>query len=133
MLQDHKTLIEQVRRLAMPLSRSDRLALIRVIASLGTSEHEESADAATDGSVLAAEQQAWLARPPAERKQYGGEYVAVHDGKVVDHDPLQRALYLRARSRYGSQPVLIVKADWDAMPDFTIHSPQLETGHAVQL
>ena len=42
MLQDRKTLIEQVRRLAMPLSSSDRLALIRAIASLGTSEQEEA-------------------------------------------------------------------------------------------
>jgi hypothetical protein len=50
----------------------------------------------------------------------------VHDKEVVDHDPDQRALYLRVLARYGPQPVLIVRADWDAMPEFTIHSPRLE-------
>lgn len=133
MLQDRQTLIEQVRRLAMPLSSSERLALIRAIASLGPTEPGRSADASSGGGVLAAEQEAWFARPHAERNRYAGEYVAVHEGKVVDHDPNQRAIYLRARSYYGNQPVLIVKADWDTEPEFTIRSPQLEPGHAVQL
>jgi hypothetical protein len=44
----------------------------------------------------------------------------------VDHDPDQRALYLRVRGQYERRPVLIIHADWDTMPDFTIHSPRLE-------
>ena len=55
-----------------------------------------------------------------------GEYVAIHRGEVMDHDPDQRTLYLRVRARFGRQPVLIVKADWNVMPDFTLHSPRLE-------
>lgn len=133
MLQDRNALIEQVRRLVRPLDSTDRLALIRAIASLDISEHEVDTDTSTDGEVLDAEQEAWFAQPTAERQRYAGEYVAVHEGKVVDHDPDQRTLYLRVRSRYGNQPVLIVKADWEASPEFTIHSPQLEPGHAIQL
>ena len=44
----------------------------------------------------------------------------------MDHDADQRTLYLRVRARFGRQPVLIVKADWNVMPDFTLHSPRLE-------
>ena len=116
MLQDRRAVIEQVRR----------LALIRAIASLEIPKRERGADANANRRALDAEQELWFARPSAERKRYAGEYVAVHGGEVVDHDPDQRALYLRVRGRYGRRPVLIVRADWNATPDFTIHSPRLE-------
>ena len=126
MLRNRTTVIEQVRRLAMPLSNADRLALIRAITSLETPKRERGANVSADGQTLDAEQEAWFARPSAERKRYAGEYVAVHGGEVVDHDPDQRALYLRVLARYGHQPVLIVRADWNTTPEFTIHSPRLE-------
>jgi len=127
MLRDRKTMIEQVRRLAIPLSSTDRLALIRAIASLETPERKQVSRPEANGHTLDAEQEAWFARPSAERKRrYAGEYVAVRAGEVVDHDPTQRALYLRVLVRYGSQPVLIVRADWDAASEFAIHSPRLE-------
>lgn len=126
MLQNRMTVIEQVRRLALPLSSADRLALIRAIASLEAPERKQVARPDANGHTLDAEQAAWFARPPAERERYAGEHVAVHGKEVVDHDPDQRALYLRVLARYGPQPVLIVRADWDAMPEFIIHSPRLE-------
>ena len=118
--------MEQVRSLAAQLNTADRLALIRAIASLETPEDETESEAAVTGKGIAAEQEAWFARPVAERKRYAGEYVAVHDGQVVDHDADQRVLFLRMRSRYGRRPVLIVRADWDTAPVYTIHSPRLE-------
>jgi hypothetical protein len=124
MQQEHRTVIEQVRTLAAPLSNAERLALIRAIASLETPERE--APRVTDTQALDAEQEAWFAHPSAERQRYAGEYVAVQDGQVVDHDPDQRALYLRVRAQFGRRRMLIIKADWDAPPVFTIHSPQLE-------
>ena len=126
MLQDRRTVIEQVRRLAAPLSSADRLALIRAIASLDTPERKRGSRADANRQTLDAEQDVWFARPSAERERYGGEYVAVSGGEVVDHDPDQRALYLRVRGRYGRQPVLMVRADWNAPPNFTLHSPRLE-------
>jgi hypothetical protein len=119
MHQEHRTVIEQVRTLAAPLSNAERLALIRAIASLETPERE-AAPRVTDTQGLDAEQEAWFARPPAERRRYAGEYVAVQDGQVLDHDPDQRALYLRVRAQFGRRPILIIKADWDAPPVFTI-------------
>lgn len=124
MLQKHRSAIEQVRTLAAPLSSAERLALIRAIASLEISEGKPGAR--TRRHALEAEQEAWFARPAAERERLAGEYVAVRGGQVVDHDPDQRALYLRVRAKHGRQPVLIVKADWTATPGFTIRSPRLE-------
>ncbi|MCS6844322.1 MAG: hypothetical protein NZ528_08380 [Caldilineales bacterium] len=71
-------------------------------------------------AALEAEQAAWFARPCVERQQYAGHFVAVRGGQVVDHDPSQRALYLRVHARFGREPVLIVNADWDAEPMFNL-------------
>jgi len=117
-----ETVIERVRELAVSLSAADRLALIRAIASLesaGSSVEE-------DGSALAREQEAWFARPAADRRRYAGRYAAVYGEEVVDDDPDQRTLYLRVRAKYGRTPVLIVRGDWDQPPAYTIHSPRRE-------
>jgi hypothetical protein len=67
------------------------------------------------------EQDSWFARPAAERERYLGDYVAIRGGEVVDRDPDQRTLYLRVRARFGHQQVLIIKADWKAVPEFIVH------------
>jgi len=126
MLQEHRTVIDQVRTLAAPLSNAERLALIRAIASMETPEREAAPRSNADRQAFDAEQEAWFARPLVERQRYAGEYVAVQDEQVVDHDSDQRALYLRARAQFGRRRMLIIKADWDVPPVFTIHSPQLE-------
>jgi hypothetical protein len=77
-------------------------------------------------SQLDTEQSAWFARQPSERQRYHGEFVAVHERQVVDHDPDQRTLYLRIRQRFGHRPVLIVHADWAEPPVYSIHSPHME-------
>jgi len=120
MLQEHKTIIEQVRALAAPLNAAERLTLIRAIASLDMPNRKTAARESAHRETLEAEQEGWFARPPLERQRYANEYVAVRGGEVVDHDADQRALYLRVRRQYGRQPMLIVHADWNATPDFTI-------------
>lgn len=124
MLHDHEAAIEQVRRIAASLSTTERLALIRAIASLEPSQR--GTVAGTGQSALDAEQLAWYARPLVDRQRYGNRYVAVQGGQVIDDDPDQRTLYVRVRERFGRQPVLIVKADWNSPPEFVIHSPRIE-------
>jgi hypothetical protein len=124
MLPNHETVIDQVRQLAAPLTSAERLALIQAIAALGSSDPPLAPPTSADG--LSAEQEAWFARTTAERRQYAGQYVAVKGGRIVDHDPEQRALYLRIRKQFGAEPVLIVNADWDAPPTLDLRSPHLE-------
>ncbi len=40
-------------------------------------------------------------------KQYAGQYVAMHDGVVIDHDPDLVALHNRVREKYGDEPILM--------------------------
>lgn len=56
---------------------------------------------------------------------YRGQYIAMHDGEVVDHDFDRVGLSRRVRSRYGKIPVLIVQVRDE--PQFTIYvrSPRI--------
>jgi hypothetical protein len=117
------SVLEKVRDLIASLSAEERLDLIRDIAAMETFDRPAQD---RHHNHLTAEQAAWSAKPPEERKPYRGEFVAVREGQVVDHDADQRTLYLRVRARFGHTPVLIVPAEWTELPVYTIHSPRLE-------
>jgi hypothetical protein len=130
-MQAATAIFEQIRPLVSKLDEAERFALIRSIALLeaeSTSAEPITADVVGDegedaqDAQLLGEQVAWFTRPKVERLRYQGQYVAVYQREVVDHDPERRALYLRVRKRFGPTPVLLVPADWDAVPEFTIHS-----------
>ena len=112
-------ILDKIRPMVSLLSPEDRLALIQAIAS-------EDLTASSQDQLLQ-EQEAWFARTKSDRQRFAGEFVAVHASQVLDHDTDQRALYLRIRAHFASQPVLIVQADWDEPPTFTIHSPHIES------
>ena len=121
-------IIEKMRPLIEPLTAEERLALIQAIAEM-TTEPEKTIEP-TDSNrhqQIAAEQTAWFKLPLTERQQFRGEYVALKDGKVVDHDSDQRKLYLRIKSTFGRAPIAILNADLEASPQFMVHSPSLIT------
>jgi hypothetical protein len=68
------------------------------------------------------EQRAWFAKPISERWRYRGQFVAVHNGEVVDQDSDKRALYLRVRANFGHRAVLITDADRRSPRVFTFRS-----------
>jgi hypothetical protein len=55
-----------------------------------------------------------------------GEYVAVHQGQVVDHDHDQLALFLRVEAAYSGQPVLIRQVRPENEQTIEVLSPRLE-------
>ena len=112
-------ILDKIRPMVSLLSPEDRLALIQAIAS-------EDLTASSQDQLLQ-EQEAWFARTKSDRQRFAGQFVAVQANQVLDHDTDQRALYLRIRAHFASQPVLIVQADWDEPPTFTIHSPHIES------
>ncbi|RIK40068.1 MAG: hypothetical protein DCC55_16070 [Chloroflexi bacterium] len=117
-----EAVLEQIRTLAAGLSPEEQLSAIRTIAEVEPAPTDEEDELIKH---LMAEQEAWFARPFAERQQYAGEYVAIQDGKVVDHDEDKRELYLRTRKLSARKPVLLVHADWDTLPEYTFRSPRL--------
>jgi hypothetical protein len=71
---------------------------------------------------IRAEAKAWYALPAETRKQYQGLFVAVYNGEIVDSDPNQRTLYLRAKARFGREPVLLVEGGDQPMPLYQSYS-----------
>jgi hypothetical protein len=72
-----------------------------------------------------AEAEAWRALPDTTRRRYSGEFVAVHEGQVIDHDFDRVTLHLRVRGRLGDAPVLITPADAPAPREFQMLSPHI--------
>ncbi len=58
--------------------------------------------------------------------QYLDEYVAVHNGMVVDHDADVRTLHLRMRAKFGQMPILLRQVTKDVnLPALVVRSPKL--------
>lgn len=53
------------------------------------------------------------------RPQYEGQYIAMRDGRVIDHDVDGGILYSRLREQYGDLPVLIVQVTDQPEQTFT--------------
>ncbi len=53
----------------------------------------------------------WCAVAPEIRANYTGEFVAIHNRQVIDHDRDEDALRKRIRARYGRIAVLFAPAE----------------------
>ena len=119
-------IIEKIRPLIEPLTAEEKLSLIEAIAKIEPALAPDEKRASTYRQQILTEQTSWYARSRAERQQYQGEYVALKEQQVIDHDSDQRALYLRIKTEHGRDPVAILFADWETPPTYTIYSPRLE-------
>ena len=61
-------------------------------------------------------------------KEYAGQYVAIHDGKVVDHDEDFQSLHNRIRQHFGRRPVLLRRVETKPERVLVFRSPRLERG-----
>jgi hypothetical protein len=61
----------------------------------------------TQRAKLDREIAAFMAMHAELRLTHLGEWVAIHNRQLVDHDQERAALYRRVRARYGHTPVLI--------------------------
>jgi len=58
-------------------------------------------------------------------QKYPGEYVALHQGQMIDHDPDQLALYLRVDEQYPDEVILIKQVCSEIEEIYNIRSPRL--------
>ncbi len=75
---------------------------------------------------LQSEMDAFQAQLPALLAAYPDQYVAVHEGQVIDHDTDLRALHGRVYAGMGSIPVLLQKVTAEPVADILVRSPRLE-------
>ena len=68
----------------------------------------------------------WLALPLSKRAKYEGEFIAIHDQKLIDHDKNEFALNKRIREKYGKTPVLMMPAE--GVREIRIYSPRVVRG-----
>jgi len=72
------------------------------------------------------EVQAFERMHPQLVKQYLGQFVAVHEGQIVDADVDFEALFLRLEKRLGDVPVLIRPVSVEPTPELRAPGPRLE-------
>ncbi|MBP7962138.1 MAG: hypothetical protein KBG20_16160 [Caldilineaceae bacterium] len=75
---------------------------------------------------IVAESEAFAHQRPQILAAYPNEYIAMHNGHVVDHDPDLRSLNLRVRRRFGQAAILMQKADAESK-ELIFRSPHLFT------
>jgi predicted transcriptional regulator len=75
---------------------------------------------------IRAESLAFDAQVETLASQYPNQYVAMHHGEVIDHDPDIRALHLRIFARMGHTPVLLKKVNPTPQQELTFRSPRFE-------
>jgi len=59
--------------------------------------------------------------------QYLNQYVAFHNGQVIDHDPDLRTLHLRVFARLGHTPVLLKQVTKSPDRELVFRSPRFDT------
>jgi len=112
-------LLERIEKLANERAMTpDKLVETTIRAYLRQAEREK----------IQAEIAAYRSMHPDLVRQYRGQYVAVHDGQVVDHDVDFQALHRRVRERFGRQAVLLRQVEEEVERELTFRSPRFERG-----
>jgi len=60
------------------------------------------------------------------KEQYLGQFVAIHNGEVIDSDVDFEAVFLRVQARLGHVPVLIRRVGAKPQMELRFRSPRLE-------
>jgi hypothetical protein len=72
---------------------------------------DDPASARETEAEFARQKRLFLAIPESEREQYRGQYVASHDGRILDSDEDLRALSHRFFTQHGEVSVYMTKID----------------------
>lgn len=78
--------------------------------------------------VIQQEAEAFERLHPELLERMPGDFVAIHQGQLVDHGADQLALFLRVEATYGGQPVLIRQVRSEVEQTITVYSPRIDHG-----
>lgn len=79
----------------------------------------------TQQRLIAAEMQHYLRQHEQLLTRYRGQYIAMYQGEVVDHDTDEVALSRRVRTRYGETTLLITPVLPEPIQKLTLRSPHV--------
>lgn len=77
---------------------------------------------------IRAEREAFEQQHATLLANYANQYVALHHGQVIDHDPDLRTLHLRVFAQMGRTTVLLKKVTKEAERELVFRSPRFERG-----
>ena len=123
---------ESLVRRARELARIRRRPLDAVIAEVpdeALPPGRSSAELADDeDAAVARAMEAYAMLHPTLRESYSGQYVAILDGRLVDHDPNQEALYRRIVARHPDRFVWLTRVEEEPLATLNFRSPRLVPG-----
>ncbi len=76
-------------------------------------------------SAVDREEKAFRQLHPILREKYLGQYVAIYNGELIDHDIDQVALYLRVKDRLPGKFVWIAPVREQPIEEYVIRSPRM--------
>jgi len=79
-----------------------------------------------DRDRIRAEAEAYRSLHTELTKKYVDQYVAIHNGRLVDNDKDFQAIHGRIRQRFGNQPVLIRLVEAQPERELVFRSPRVE-------
>jgi len=92
---------------------------------LAAGEAEETVDWSEPDPTVDREREAYLALHPKLKEQYLGKYVAIYQGKLLDHDDDPAALSTRIHARHLNGFVLITQVRQEPIRTIVIRSPRI--------
>ena len=110
-------LIQQIENLTGTAEADAQVFVDKAVRAYLTQVHREN---------IRTETEAFTAQYDELRARYAGQYVAMHQGRVIDHDPDLRTLHLRVYEQLGHTPVLLKKVADGPERELTFRSPRLE-------
>lgn len=74
---------------------------------------------------IESEKRAFLSQHSHLKATYLGQFIAIHQGQVVDYDPSFEPLHRRIRQKYGREAILIRQVEEEADRPMLIRSPRI--------
>lgn len=121
-----ETVYERARLLAQAQRQDIAKALTKWLdETLPGAEEGQTSSIGEDDAAVAREMQAYIAMHAYLLQQYRNQYVAIHNGKLVDHDKEFEPLLVRIDAAYPDQFVWLTKVEERPIRELTFRSPRL--------
>lgn len=127
---------ERLRRAAARRNTNVEALLERAVEAYLLDEHNEPRDEPQlpadenwwkqQHRIIEREHEAYVRQHAQLYERYANEYIAMHNGAVVDHDLDRRQLSHRVRARFGRQPVLITQVLPAPERTIIVRTPRLQ-------
>lgn len=119
---------EALLKRARKLARTRRRPVDAVIAELldgALPPGDDPFPAGHEEAAVAREMEAYVALHPALVSDYIGQYVAILDGRLIDHDADPAALYQRINTRYPDRFVWLTRVEDEPLTTLAFRSPRI--------